>query len=213
MLDAGGGGILYIDTQELMPSCAFETFEKLSQGLEISPPKKALKAKFEYKFWNPLSLLLPYYLYLSSKDFAKIPAIVLHVEENIIKNCQNSYVDIKSYILDPCDLHYENLAINVLKKNAHFILENEEILKALKNYFKQFVLILEEKVQLRQKYAINEEVILSYLKENHTTAKKLKDILELELTHIKQVRPDIIASWKYYAEFEKIWEKLELSRS
>ncbi|ELG7727844.1 DUF2972 domain-containing protein, partial [Campylobacter upsaliensis] len=29
----------------------------------------------------------------------------------------------------------------------------------------------------------------------------------------KQVRPDIIASWKYYAEFEKIWEKLELSRS
>ncbi|EAI5398485.1 DUF2972 domain-containing protein [Campylobacter upsaliensis] len=93
------------------------------------------------------------------------------------------------------------------------MLENEEILKALKNYFKQFVLILEKKVQLRQKYAINEEVILSYLKENHTTAKKLKDILELELTHIKQVRPDIIASWKYYAEFEKIWEKLELSRS
>ncbi|EAH7702184.1 DUF2972 domain-containing protein, partial [Campylobacter upsaliensis] len=52
----------------------------------------------------------------------------------------------------------------------------------MKNYFKQFVLILEKKVQLRQKYAINEEAILSYLKENHTTAKKLKDILELELT-------------------------------
>ncbi|WP_141080235.1 DUF2972 domain-containing protein, partial [Campylobacter jejuni] len=30
-----------------------------------------------------------------------------------------------------------------------------------------------------------------------------------ELICIKQHRPDIVASWKYYQEFEKIYEGLE----
>ncbi|EAJ4919194.1 TPA: DUF2972 domain-containing protein, partial [Campylobacter jejuni] len=38
---------------------------------------------------------------------------------------------------------------------------------------------------------------------------KLKNILDKELVHIKQHRPDIVASWKYYQEFEKMCKELD----
>ncbi|EAL7903510.1 DUF2972 domain-containing protein, partial [Campylobacter jejuni] len=37
----------------------------------------------------------------------------------------------------------------------------------------------------------------------------LKNILDKELVHIKQHRPDIVASWKYYQEFEKMCKELD----
>ncbi|EFR5254122.1 DUF2972 domain-containing protein, partial [Campylobacter jejuni] len=34
-------------------------------------------------------------------------------------------------------------------------------------------------------------------------------ILDIGLSHIKQHRPDIVASWKYYQEFEKMCKELD----
>ncbi|MCR2097775.1 DUF2972 domain-containing protein [Campylobacter upsaliensis] len=48
--------------------------------------------------------------------------------------------------------------------------------------------------------------MLEYFKNNKTLALQFKTLLDKELAHIKQTRPDIIASWKYYEEFEKICE-------
>ncbi|EAH5200349.1 DUF2972 domain-containing protein, partial [Campylobacter upsaliensis] len=40
-------------------------------------------------------------------------------------------------------------------------------------------------------------------------AKKFKKVIdEKHLPFIKAVRPDIVASWKYYKEFEKMCENL-----
>ncbi|EAI4952488.1 DUF2972 domain-containing protein, partial [Campylobacter jejuni] len=36
-----------------------------------------------------------------------------------------------------------------------------------------------------------------------------KNILDEELVYIKQHRPDIVASWKYYQEFEKMCKELD----
>ncbi|MFG6702868.1 DUF2972 domain-containing protein, partial [Campylobacter coli] len=49
----------------------------------------------------------------------------------------------------------------------------------------------------------------NYLKENKELRVKLKNILDKELVHIKQHRPDIVASWKYYQEFEKMCKELD----
>ncbi|EJP9032980.1 DUF2972 domain-containing protein, partial [Campylobacter jejuni] len=38
---------------------------------------------------------------------------------------------------------------------------------------------------------------------------KLKELLDYELQHIKQHRPDIVASWKYYQEFERMCKELD----
>ncbi|EDP2687118.1 DUF2972 domain-containing protein, partial [Campylobacter jejuni] len=54
-----------------------------------------------------------------------------------------------------------------------------------------------------------EEDILNYLKKNKDLALKLKGILDKDYIHIKKHRPDIVASWKYYQEFEKMCKELD----
>ncbi|ELW3279790.1 DUF2972 domain-containing protein, partial [Campylobacter jejuni] len=55
----------------------------------------------------------------------------------------------------------------------------------------------------------DEEDILEYFKKNKDLAFKLKNILDEDYDHIKQYRPDIVASWKYYQEFEKMCQELD----
>ncbi|EDP6868741.1 DUF2972 domain-containing protein, partial [Campylobacter upsaliensis] len=85
--------------------------------------------------------------------------------------------------------------------------EDEYIKERLKSYFKEFVKALDEKANFRKQHALNENDVLEYFKNNATLALKLKALLDRELTHIKQTRPDIIEKWKHYAEFEKICEE------
>ncbi|EKM9285894.1 DUF2972 domain-containing protein, partial [Campylobacter upsaliensis] len=57
--------------------------------------------------------------------------------------------------------------------------------------------------------ALNENDMLEFFKNNANLALQFKALLDKELIHIKQTRPDIITSWKYYQEFEKICEGLK----
>ncbi|EIM1029711.1 DUF2972 domain-containing protein, partial [Campylobacter coli] len=59
------------------------------------------------------------------------------------------------------------------------------------------------------KKKIKERDILSFLREHNFYRYQLKNILDYELQHIKQYRPDIVASWKYYQEFEKMCKELD----
>ncbi|ECP9572172.1 DUF2972 domain-containing protein, partial [Campylobacter jejuni] len=72
-----------------------------------------------------------------------------------------------------------------------------------------FLNILEKRIKYIQKNKITTEQVLDYLKKNSELKKILKKILDEELIHIKQHRPDIVASWKYYQEFEKMCEELD----
>ncbi|EOH2345428.1 DUF2972 domain-containing protein, partial [Campylobacter jejuni] len=56
---------------------------------------------------------------------------------------------------------------------------------------------------------LSKEKCIDYLKNKKEIRKKLKKILDEELVHIKQHRPDIVASWKYYQEFEKMCKELD----
>ncbi|MBK1973981.1 DUF2972 domain-containing protein, partial [Campylobacter sp. TTU-622] len=44
---------------------------------------------------------------------------------------------------------------------------------------------------------------------NNDILKKYKIKLDDELSHIKQHHPNIVASWKYYQEFEKMCKELD----
>ncbi|EAH8208912.1 TPA: DUF2972 domain-containing protein, partial [Campylobacter upsaliensis] len=50
--------------------------------------------------------------------------------------------------------------------------------------------------------------VLQYFKVKPKQAKIYKEILDKELIFIKKERLDIVDSWKYYKEFEKICENL-----
>ncbi|ELG7727726.1 DUF2972 domain-containing protein, partial [Campylobacter upsaliensis] len=107
------------------------------------------------------------------------------------------------------DLCYKHLSINVEQKYYELIKEDKEIKERLKSYFKEFVKVLDEKVRFRKDNALNENDMLEFFKNNANLALQFKALLDKELIHIKQTRPDIITSWKYYQEFEKICEGLK----
>ncbi|HEC2873575.1 TPA: DUF2972 domain-containing protein, partial [Campylobacter jejuni] len=57
---------------------------------------------------------------------------------------------------------------------------------------------------------LNENEILLYLKHNKNIAQLFRNILEQDhLFHVKKYRPDIVASWKYYQEFEQMCKELD----
>ncbi|MCR6570402.1 DUF2972 domain-containing protein [Campylobacter insulaenigrae] len=56
---------------------------------------------------------------------------------------------------------------------------------------------------------INEIDILNFLRLDPSFRAKVKKIFDSELSHIKQHHLDIVASWKYYQEFEKMCEELD----
>ena len=193
--------IIYIDTQDLQADKAFNTMQRLSKILHFNPLKEEDKAKFERKAWNDYALFLPFTLFINHKDFSylkdKIKIIITEEPLNQLK-------DIKNLFLNENDLCYKHLSINVEQKHYELIKEDKEIKERLKSYFKEFVKVLDEKIRFRKENAIKEQDVLDYFKANKTLALKFKNILDKELTHIKQTRPDIIQSWNYYKEFERI---------
>ena len=91
--------------------------------------------------------------------------------------------------------------------DVKLIKESQNIIKRLKEYFAEFTQALKYWVDFKEQNQITEEQVLAYFKENKALRVKFKKMLDKELIHIKQTRPDIVESWKYYKEFERICEE------
>ncbi|MBZ7935650.1 DUF2972 domain-containing protein, partial [Campylobacter sp. B0100352/1] len=106
-----------------------------------------------------------------------------------------------------CQINIENkLFKSKFKVTTKDSLQNKE---EVINDVKRFISKLNEKLNLEYKKRTNEDKCIEYFKKNKDEALFLRKILDEELTHIKQHRPDIVASWKYYQEFEKMCEELD----
>ncbi|WP_270984725.1 DUF2972 domain-containing protein [Campylobacter upsaliensis] len=210
--EGGGGGnprqVIYIDMEEIKADKAFDTMKRLSQILHFNPPKEEDRVKFERKVADIYFSVPNFTIFVDDKDFPQLKEkikIVVAKEQEKMANLTNA----KNLFLNENDLCYKHLSINVEQKYYELIKEDKEIKEKLKNYFKEFVKVLDEKVRFRKQHALNENDVLEYFKNNKTLALQFKALLDKELIHIKQTRPDIIASWKYYEEFEKICEGLK----
>ncbi|HEE9004041.1 TPA: DUF2972 domain-containing protein, partial [Campylobacter jejuni] len=112
-----------------------------------------------------------------------------YIKENLI--------DIKKYLVDDKNKLFDKISINIQTSNWQIIQNNEILIDKLKKYFKEFMIVLEEKVNERKNNLVTEEDVLNFLKEHKDIRDKLKNILDYELQHIKENRPDIIDSWEY----------------
>ncbi|EPM6812493.1 DUF2972 domain-containing protein [Campylobacter upsaliensis] len=197
---------MYIDVEDLKADKAFDTMQKLSKILHFNPPKEEDRAKFECKAWDDYRIFLPFIVFIDHKDFPQLKekiTIVVTKEQELQANLK----DAKNLFLNENDLCYKHIGIGIEQKHYELIKKDEYIKERLKSYFKEFVKALDEKANFRKQHALNENDVLEYFKNNATLALKLKALLDRELTHIKQTRPDIIEKWKHYAEFEKICEE------
>ncbi|EGK8211792.1 DUF2972 domain-containing protein, partial [Campylobacter coli] len=101
-------------------------------------------------------------------------------------------------------------------KDLSFLVDKEEINK-IDKYYKHIVMqyqidflnVLEKRIKYIEKSKLTTKQVLNYLRKNSELSSLLNQILDKELFHIKQHRPDIVASWKYYQEFEKMCKELD----
>lgn len=185
--------IYYLDMSEISINKAYDTFINLANKFNFTPPPISTKELFKRKeFRGYIRYLFP----LIFKVDNEINLIIdrYYIDENIInifdKICQS---DLKNDV----GIYIQKDKINNFLKHKNY--------KKIINYLSNFLNDLKEVIDDTEKQMMSENDVLNYLKENESAKIKLKKILDIETSHIKQNRPDIVNSWKYYQEFEKLF--------
>ncbi|EAK0446881.1 DUF2972 domain-containing protein, partial [Campylobacter lari] len=193
---------LYLDMKEIMPNKAFETMLELSKILNFNPPKLKDKDFFQgikngdYRFHIPVSLCF----YKNEKVFFKVFVYLKSNEDKNLININDKLIICKHKLLQ--DLVFQINKEDLYKLDGHYR-------HIVFHYQLKFLKILNERVGYIHKRKLTTKDVLLYLSQNSELRSMLKHILDEELSHIKYYRPDIVASWKYYQEFEKICEELD----
>ncbi|MBZ7960444.1 DUF2972 domain-containing protein, partial [Campylobacter molothri] len=194
--------ISYIDMEEINLENAFDTMKKLAKKFNFSEPDIKNLIVFQTRMTGIFDFILPKNLNILLND-EKIQIIITTKNRTI-----GNFIDITNKIFDK-KLKNKNLTLYITQKHFNKLSKNHKIFKQCQDYLSLFLIELEKKVENEQNKKINEIDILKYLKQNQESRIELKKILDMELIHIKQHRPDIVASWKYYQEFEKMCKELD----
>ena len=185
--------INYLDMSEISKDKVYNTFINLSNKFDFTPPPINTKNMFNRnEFRGYIRYLLP---------------LRFDVDSNIRLTINRYYLDDNINIFD-------YISKNDLKNDIGIYIEKDKIddflnhkdYKKIINYLSNFLNELKKITDYTEKTMMKEEEVLNYLKENKNAREKLKNILDKDLVHIKQTRPDIVSSWKYYQEFEKLFK-------
>ncbi|TNH32861.1 DUF2972 domain-containing protein, partial [Campylobacter helveticus] len=195
--------VYYIDASEVNPDRVMESMRKYAKFFNKNMDEErllSLESDLKTIRWNILKHIIPLSLEINN---LKIEITVKNQKGNL-KDCTKKFID-KNYS------ELFNIVILAMKeKDFKSLKENEKLFNETKIYLNQFIEKLEN---LRQNYVktfVKENDVLNYLKTHKQEALTFKEILDKELTHIKTHRPDIVASWKYYGEFERMCGEMEI---
>ncbi|WP_300675815.1 DUF2972 domain-containing protein, partial [Helicobacter sp. UBA3407] len=209
--------VYYLDMSAISHQKAFETLESLSKIFGFSPPSKESESIFKcYEFRGNLRFLLPLKLYANKADIPNLFKKHQKNKENLLINKSSIVLMLnrpqndKNAInilpqINQSDL-VNDMGIYVSREDLEVLEKDKEFYNAIKEYLKDFCDAIKEELDKTEANRIKEEDILIYLKENKEKRIELKNLLDKELSHIKQMRPDIVESWKYYQEFERMCE-------
>ncbi|MEB2806953.1 DUF2972 domain-containing protein [Campylobacter upsaliensis] len=113
----------------------------------------------------------------------------------------------QKYILNGqlSEIFDENLLV-ILEKEHYEKLINRVDYRDILNYLDKLLKTIQQVVRQEIEKEVSVWDVLNYFKENMAEREDFYKILDKELAIIKTHRPDIVASWKYYEEFEKICE-------
>ncbi|EFP1316938.1 DUF2972 domain-containing protein, partial [Campylobacter jejuni] len=193
--------IFYIDMEEIKPAKAFDTMCVLADKFGFKRPVD--KINFSHIVFDDTIGYFPMRLHV--EDMIIIITTLLRAKQ---MRQSKEYINFTKEFFDK-PLKYENLGIFLKPQEFGCLKQDSKLFDVTKRYLNNFIEALEERIDLEKAKLFKEKDVLNYLKENKELRVKLKNILDKELVHIKQHRPDIVASWKYYQEFEKMCKELD----
>ncbi|MBD5165014.1 DUF2972 domain-containing protein [Helicobacter sp.] len=188
--------IIFVDMAEISKENAFNTLCGLSKKLGFNEPKEKDRYIFEAKSYKGfLNFLLP--INFVCKDI-KIKVLIPGKYDNL-EDCTELLLGLHTY----------SFAFFASKKDLQILQKEEEILNEFRKYLSKFAKILEEKLKESEEITYREKDILEHLRKCGSVRRDLKEILDEQLIDIKKLRPDIVKSWKYYQEFERMCEEMD----
>ena len=191
--------ITYLDIQEIMPDKVFETMLQLAKKFDFALPKKEHKGFYEEIKWGIISILLPLtcLLCVSNGREVKIYVTGKYEADMLLLNVDKLLLDNEHPLLD-------QVAFSMSEDDLKALQDDKETLGKVKAYMVRFLDELKKRIDYIQRNNKHENDVLEIFRGDRELCREFKTMLDKELIHIKAHRPDIIASWKYYQEFERI---------
>ncbi|SMC18491.1 Protein of unknown function [Campylobacter helveticus] len=205
-----------VDCAEILPDKAFKTMQNLALKFHFNPPKN--EAYFQnYEFKGYIRYLLPLVLYANEND--PVFSLKQSVKETPLDR-ENSLIFIINRFADHYE-EYENiskeltkclcddLAVFIKKEDLKRI--SKEFYAKIKTYLSEFITEIVRVTKEAEEKILKEKDVLEYLKKHKDISLKLKQIFDEELRYFKQHHPNLVETWHYYKEFEKICENFKSS--
>ncbi|WP_415858683.1 DUF2972 domain-containing protein [Campylobacter molothri] len=191
---------IIIDSDTTSKLNAFSTITKLSKILNFDSPRLEDRFFFESKLspfsspiWQRLPLRIQFKEFNIEIEFGSGWTNTKELSSNIFK---------KVFYLD--GIVFNISIINKINQDL-----NQSEISYMENLFNNFLEDMELKIKNIKKDKIMEEDVLNLLRTNLNYRNRLNNIIKNNLSYIRQHHPDIVASWKYYQEFEKMCEELD----
>ncbi|MGX3043860.1 DUF2972 domain-containing protein [Helicobacter sp. T3_23-1056] len=173
-----------LDISSIEPSKAFETFCKLACQYGFAPPK--------------------------NRDF--LPRV--HIQEfcGFLPLKYSIQGDTFLITQDKQDSMRE-IDLGIKKSGIYIYAENAKISQYAKEKLAKFVDKLIEMIEIENKYhKINENDLIMLLECESTALNFMREILQKEAKFVKELRPDVVKSWKYYNKFEKMCAESNITK-
>lgn len=190
----------FVDMGEISASRAFETMKDLSDKLGFEPPKEEEREDYAQREYGDVYFLLP--LFLNLDCGGDIITLVIdkwnykkHTDmtENLVPSSYQNNVD-----LEKLRVYIKNQDLDKLSTNLPFV--QSEVKETLDTIL--------DIVATRRANNLSEKDVLEYFKLNPQVARDFKAIFDEEYQILKRERPELIESWKYYQEFERLCGEL-----
>ncbi len=101
-------------------------------------------------------------------------------------------------------LKHDTICIGIQRENLEYLRANGELYTQTKSYLQELIQELISQNEREKLKKFSEKDVLEFMEKNPKIRQKFKSILDEHLSLIKQEHPDIIESWKYYQEFERM---------
>lgn len=190
--------LTFLDFAELAPEKIFDTCYKLSLQYDfpILPSKDSLNKRayntiYELFFLQPL-------IY----EICGIEIVISIVRFYYFTEFKKDSVEISELLSLNKKGFDKEILICVEQNNLNIIADNKDyIAKKLQFFIDKLKEVIEYETKF---YKTSENAIIKYLQNDTKSCKILSEIFAREVGFVKKLRPDIVASWKYYNEFEKM---------
>lgn len=210
--------VFILDTKDIVGNRCYTTFCNLSKKLNFQYPSENLKEIFITPFVSkvmdmlPLTLVLyPTNQYDNKKNISThLIEIIITFKKMMLYCNQEQLIDMKKDFFSKSNWDIQDEILFLIDKNdKNRLLSDPCLFLQTQQYLRKFMIVFENKIKEEKKKLFSENDILNYLRDNKQVRIKLKNALQHEIDFTKKTNQKIVASWKYYQEFEKMCKELD----